>query len=88
MALYVSDYVDGSMFKAIAKKYEEVTGRNVRPMYAAAVSDSGSALLLEPLTEDEVRLIDESGQAPGPVGSTDKPHELIRPEELRRILGR
>lgn len=42
--------------------------------------------LLEPLTQEEVAKIDELGEVPGPVGSIDRPDELLRPDELQRIF--
>lgn len=41
---------------------------------------------LEPLSEDEVRRIDEERQVPGPHETTDHPHELLRPEDLIKVF--
>lgn len=46
------------------------------------------SFLLEPLSEDEVKRIDEQGETPDPLRSIDKPNELFRPEDLRRIAER
>ncbi|MCR4306187.1 MAG: hypothetical protein NUV73_03835 [Candidatus Daviesbacteria bacterium] len=87
-ALYVSSLADSEKFEYIARRFEEVTGVNVRPLYASGTRDGSSVslLLLEPLTDDEVRTIDRLGEVPGPLGSIDRPEGILRPEELKRIL--
>ncbi|MBI2337709.1 hypothetical protein HYU95_00850 [Candidatus Daviesbacteria bacterium] len=42
--------------------------------------------ILEPLTADEVKTIDELGEASGPASSIDRAAEILRPDELKKIL--
>lgn len=61
-------------------------GRPRMPFGPGAAAFDMPWYVLEPLTDQEVKTIDELGEAPGPLGSIDRPNELLRPDELRRIL--
>lgn len=73
--------------------YQEVWDRrevNRRAKTPIFFRGSGSfdrpSFLLEPLTEEEVKIIDEHGEAPGPIGSKDKSNELFQSSDLRDVL--
>lgn len=79
--------VDGKGHQDIWDKYMEVTGREIPIIFRDSATFDRPSFVLEPLTIEEVRIIDENGEAPGPLGSVDKPNEILRPNDLKRILG-
>lgn len=67
----------------------EINSKHKTPLLACdpGVLDRPS-FLLEPLTTKEVARIDELGEAPGPIGSTDRSNELFRSNDLKNIFER
>lgn len=71
--------------------YNILLGMHHRVHHIPSIFGRGSfdlpSFVLEPLNEDQVGRIDEDGQAPGPLGSVDKPDELLRPDTFKGALG-
>lgn len=78
-ALIVSIY-DGGLYDFL----DEKTIGGVMPFKYG--SFDVASYVLDPLSDEEVNRIDESGEAPGPLGSVDRPEELLRPHELDKFL--
>lgn len=77
--------VDGRGHSYVDTRYEEITGRTLPGIFKANSFDR-PLYIIEPLTEEEVDAIDTQGEAPGPLGTTDKPHKLLRPADLQAIF--
>jgi len=77
---------DGKGYYYVDNKMDEITGRHISILFNGPGTFDRSWYMLEPLTAEQVSKIDEEGEASGPLGSTDKPHEILRPEDLKNIL--
>ncbi len=78
--------LDGKGYQFIWNKTEVGQPVKIPALFRGTGTFDRPHFLLEPLTDDEVAVIDQNGVGPGPLGSTDKPQELLRPVELRRIF--
>lgn len=74
---------DSSAYPLLADKYYQSRGKPRPPLFGTRDLPS---FLLEPLSEEEVRRIDESGEVPAPLGTIDKPNEILHPAELRELF--
>jgi hypothetical protein len=86
LALKSTQFDPGKGLQLYNELYKRYRKANRLPSIFGRGSFDLPYFILEPLTEEEVRRIHEEGQATRPLSSIDKPEELIRPEDLQRIL--
>lgn len=64
--LVASDYVEKAMYRAVADIYRQATDRRVMSSYGTGVFDGGSYFYLEPLSEEEFKLINKTTETQTP----------------------